>query len=112
MKRKLVRTKHVSRSWKRSSIVTFMNTWEMESITSVPKLLAAVSEFLPLAQTASFEIHNACQGARKIYGKHHSSKKFRPLRDTILPRTQLHYCTISKALANDLAELLRSHEIK
>jgi hypothetical protein len=87
-----------------------MNTWEMESITSVPKLLAAISEFLPMARTASFEIQDACPEAQKVYAKHNSSEKFRPLRDTIAPRTKLHYCVISKSLAHDLDNVLRSHK--
>jgi hypothetical protein len=89
-----------------------MNTWEMDSITSVPKLLAAISEFLPAARTVSFEIQNACSDARKVYAKHHSLEKLRPSRDTIAPRTQLHYCLISRSLSEDLDAVLRSHEIK
>ena len=89
-----------------------MNTWEMDSITSVPKLLAAISEFLPAARTVSFEIQNACSDARKVYAKHHSLEKLRPSRDTIAPRTQLHYCLISRSLSEDLDAVLQSHEIK
>ena len=89
-----------------------MNTWEMESIKSVPKLLTAISEFLPTARTVSFEIQKACSEARKTYSKHHSPEKFRPSRDTIAPKTQLHYCVISKSLAEDLDRVLRSHEVK
>jgi len=89
-----------------------MNTWEMDSITSVPKLLAAISEFLPAARTVSFEIQNACSEARRIYAKHHSPEKFRPHRDTIAPRTQLHYGVMSKSLAEDLEEVLRSHKVR
>lgn len=88
-----------------------MNTWEIDSITSVPKFLAAIAEFLPAAQAVSFEIQNACPEALEIYAKHRSKEKIQPLRDTISPRTQLHYCTISKALAGDLDDLLRSHDI-
>ena len=89
-----------------------MNTWEMDSITSVPKLLASVSQFLPEAHTVSFEIHKACPEAVKVYAKHHSSEKFRPQRDTIAPRTQLHYCIISKSLADDLDGILGRHKIR
>lgn len=89
-----------------------MNTWEMESITSVPALLSAVSEFLPEARTVSFEIQNASPDARKTYARHRSPEKLQPFRDTISPRTQLHYCLISKSLSDDLNALLRSHEVK
>jgi hypothetical protein len=89
-----------------------MNTWEIDSITSLPKFLAAVALRLPAAHTVSFEIQNACAEARKVYSKHHSSARFRPLRDTISPKTQLHYCTISPTLADDLERLLQSHEVK
>lgn len=89
-----------------------MNTWTFDTISSVPKLLAAVSEFLPTAQTVSFEIANACPEAEAVYSKHKASENFRPSRDTIAPRTQLHYCVISKSLAADLEGVLRHHEIK
>lgn len=89
-----------------------MNTWEIDSITSVPKFLAATAQHLPAAHTVSFEIQAACSEARKIYAEHHSQAKYRPARDTLSPRTQLHYCIISRALADDLEGLLRSHEVK
>jgi hypothetical protein len=47
-----------------------------------------------------------------VYAKHHSSEKFRPFRDTLSPKTQLHYCIISPSLAEDLERVLRSHEVK
>ena len=89
-----------------------MNTWEIDSITSLPNFLAAVARRLPEAHTVSFEMQNACAEARKVYSKHHSPAKFRPLRDTLSPKTQLHYCTVSSTLADDLKGLLQSHEIK
>jgi hypothetical protein len=89
-----------------------MNTWEIDSITSLPKFLAAVAQRLPAAHTVSFEIQNACAEARKVYAKHHSPAKFHPLRDTLSPKTQLHYCTISPSLAEDLERLLQSREVK
>lgn len=89
-----------------------MNTWEIDSITSLPKFLAAAFQHLPAAHTVSFEIQNACPEARKVYAKHHTKAKFRPFRDTISPKTQLHYCTISPSLADDLEQLLRSHAVK
>ncbi len=89
-----------------------MNTWELDTISSVPKLLAAVAEFLPTAQTVSFEIANACPEAEAVYSKHKAAINFRPSRDTFAPSTQLHYCVISKSLAADLEEILRHHEIK
>jgi len=88
-----------------------MYTWELDAITSVPDFLIAVVEHLPAVQTVCFEIEAASSDARKIYAKHHSTTKYRPLRDTISPRTQLHYCTISKRLADDLARLLRHEEV-
>jgi hypothetical protein len=66
----------------------------------------------PGAHTVSFEIQKACSEARKIYAKHHSSVKLRPARDTISPRTQLHYCIVSQALADDLEDLLQSRDTK
>ncbi len=89
-----------------------MNTWEIDSITSVPKLLAAVAEHLPAARTVSFEIQKACPEAGKVYAKHHSSERFRPFRDTLSPKTQLHYCIISPSLAEDLERVVRSHGVK
>ena len=89
-----------------------MNTWEIDSITSIPRFLAAIAQYLTAAHTVSFEIHDACSEARKIYAKHHTATKYRPSRDTLFPRTQLHYCIISTALAADLEALLRSHDIK
>ena len=47
-----------------------------------------------------------------MYAKHHSSEKFRPFRDTLSPKTQLHYCIISPSLAEDLERVLRSHDVK
>ncbi len=89
-----------------------MNTWEIDSVTSLPKFLAAVAQYLPAAHTVSFEVGAACSEARMLFAKHHSRAKYRPCRDTVFPRTQLHYCTISPALANDLEDLLRSHDVK
>lgn len=78
----------------------------------MPKFLAAVAQHLPSALTVSFEIQKACSEAGKVYATHHSSEKFRPSRDTLSPKTQLHYCIISASLAEDLERLLRSHEVK
>ena len=89
-----------------------MNTWEIESIKSVPKFIAAIAQFLPAAHTICFEVRGACAEALVIFSKHRSKEKYRPCRDTIFPRTQLHYCTISQALADDIEQLLDSHKIK
>src|SRR5438874_1012519 len=89
-----------------------MNTWEIDSITSVPKFLAAVAQHLPAARTVTFEVQSACPEARQVYAKHHSLAKLRPFRDTISPKTQLHTCTINSSLAEDLERVLRSHEVK
>jgi hypothetical protein len=89
-----------------------MNTWEIDSITSVPKFLAAVAEHLPTAHTVSFEIQSACTEARMVYSMSHSRAKFRPLRDTISPKTELHYCTITSSLAADLERVLRNKPVK
>jgi hypothetical protein len=89
-----------------------MNTWAFDTIPSVPKLLAAVSEFLPTARTVCFEIANACPEAEAVYSKHKASENLRPSRDTFSPKTQLQYCVISKSLAADLENVLRHHEIK
>jgi hypothetical protein len=89
-----------------------MNTWEIDSITSVPKFLASIAQYLPAAHTVSFEIQAACSEARRIYAKHQSQAKYRPSRDTISPRTELHYCIVSPALAEDLEALLRRHDLK
>ncbi len=86
-------------------------TWEIGAVKSVPKFLAAVSEHLASAHTVSFEVRDECAGARGVYLKHRSSARFRPLRDTIFPRTRLYYCTISASLAKDLHEVLRSHPV-
>jgi hypothetical protein len=89
-----------------------MNTWEIDSITSLPKFLTAVAQHLPTARTVSFEIQKACPEAGKVYAKHHSSQRFRPFRDTLSPKTQLHYCIMSASLAEDLERVLRGHEVK
>lgn len=89
-----------------------MNTWEIESITSVPRFLAAVAEFLPIARTVSFEINKPCAEAVKVYAKHHARVKLRPFRDTLFPKTQLHHCVVSSALADDLEQLLRGHDVR
>jgi hypothetical protein len=91
---------------------TSPNTWELESITSVPKFLAAVALRLKTAHTVTFEIRNACPAARVIYKKHRSSLKLRPYRDTFSPKTRLYPCIISPSLAQDLELLLRDHPIQ
>src|SRR5438045_8121419 len=89
-----------------------MNTWEIDSIISVPKFLTAVAQHLPAAHTVTFEIQSACAEARKVYAAHHAPAKLRSFRDTISPKTQLHSCTIGLSLAEDLERVLRSHEVK
>ena len=83
--------------------------WHIASIRSVPKFLAAIAEYLPTAHTVSFEIRSPCSEVRTIYRNHHSRFKYRPYRDTVAPRTGLHYCTISPKLADDLQGVLRTH---
>src|SRR5262245_26537106 len=89
-----------------------MNAWEIESITSVPKFLAAIARYVPAAHVVSFEIQNACAEARQVYAKHRSPVKLRPFRDTISPKTQLYYCVIRPALSDDLKAVLGNHEVK
>ena len=89
-----------------------MDTWEIPSITSVPKFLAAIAQHLPQVVTVSFEIHKACSEARQIYARYHSPVQLRPARDTISPKTDLHYCVVSQALADELEGLLRRREIR
>jgi hypothetical protein len=96
----------------KSSEFESMDTWEIDSIKSVPKFLAAVIEHLPTARTVSFEIQSACSAARKVYSMNHSPVKLRPLRDTISPKTGLHYCAITPSLVDDLARVLLSKPVK
>src|SRR5213075_3006202 len=66
----------------------------------------------PTAHTVSFEIQSACSEARKMYSMNHSSVKLRPLRDTISPKTGLHYCTITYSLVDDLEQVLLGKAVK
>jgi|SRR5688572_24810093 len=86
------------------------NTWELDVACSPTVFLAAVARHLPEAHTASFEIRAACPEVRRIYAQHRSSKKYRPLRDTISPKTHLYYCLISERLSDQLDRVLREHE--
>jgi hypothetical protein len=88
-----------------------MKTWKINA-PSVPKLLAAVAQFLPEADTVAFEISNPCPEAQELYTRHLSSSKFRPDQDTHFPETSLYYCKISKSLADDLEGVLHDQEIK
>src|SRR5436189_57510 len=65
------------------------NTWELDVACSPTVFLTAIARHLPTAHTASFEIRAACPLARRVYAQHRSPKKYRPLRDTISPRTHL-----------------------
>jgi hypothetical protein len=87
-----------------------MKTWEIDYGGSAPKLLAAVAQFLPQASTVIFEIRNACPEAQQIYSHHQSPVRFQTHRDTAYPKTQLHYCKISQALADELEIVLRGHK--
>jgi hypothetical protein len=87
-----------------------MKTWQLDAINPISGLLSAVAEHLPEAQTVSFEIDGPCREAREVFAKHHSQAKYWPLRDTISPSTELHYCTVSNDLARDLEHLLRTHK--
>jgi hypothetical protein len=89
-----------------------MDTWEIDSIKSVPKFLAAVIEHLPTARTVSFEIQSACSEARKVYSMNHSPVKLRPLRDTISPKTGLHFCNLTASLVDDLEQILLNKPVK
>src|SRR4051812_42371202 len=86
------------------------NTWELDVACSPTVFLTAVARHLPTAHTASFEIRSACLLARRVYAQHRSPKKYRPLRDTISPRTHLYYCLISETLSDQLDHVLREHE--
>ena len=86
------------------------NTWELDPIDSATAFLCAVARHLPEARTASFEIRGACFQARRIYSQHRSSMRYRPIRDTIAPRTHLYYCLISEALSDELERVLQEQE--
>ena len=86
------------------------NTWELDPVSSVTAFLSAVARHLAEAHTASFEIRGACPQARRVYSQHRSSIKYRPIRDTISPRTHLYYCSISDRLSAQLENVLREHE--
>jgi len=86
------------------------NTWELDPVTSVTAFLSAVAHYLAEAHTASFEIRGACAQVRRVYSQHRSSIKYRPIRDTISPRTHLYYCLISDGLSDQLECVLREHE--
>jgi hypothetical protein len=85
------------------------SVWELDP-SSITKFLSAVAQFLPEAHTASFEIRGACAEAKKVYAEHQSAKKYRPIRDTVFPRTQLYYCAISEKLSEALDRVLVEEE--
>jgi hypothetical protein len=87
------------------------NTWELDVDCSPTLFLTAIARHLPTAHTVSFEIRGACPQARRVYAKHRSPKKYRPLRDTISPRTHLYYCSISEPLSDQLDGVLHEHEL-
>jgi hypothetical protein len=86
------------------------NTWELDVACSPTVFLTAVARHLSAVHTASFEIRAACPQARRVYAEHRSPKKYRPLRDTISPRTHLYYCLISQTLSEQLDRVLREHK--
>lgn len=84
--------------------------WVLEAVCSPTIFLTAAARHLPTAHTASFEIRAACPQARRVYARHRSPKKYRPLRDTFSPRTHLYYCLISETLSDQLNGVLREHK--
>jgi hypothetical protein len=86
------------------------NTWELDPVPSSTAFLSAVARHLPEAHTASFEIRGACPEARRVYSEYSASIKYRPIRDTIWPRTHLYYCRISETLSQKLDQVLHEHK--
>src|SRR5215203_5015744 len=84
-------------------------SWVLEP-SSVTSFLSAVARHLPEAHTASFEIRGACAQAKHVFTEHQAAGKYRSIRDTIFPRTQLYYCAISEKLSEALDCVLVEEE--